>query len=333
MRKGICVAGTTVVDKLIPIKEYPGEGRLTTIQGEMKSRTGGALCNVIIDLARLDPAIDLQAIGRIGKDGDGAFIKKELQEYRNIDLSLVHESGITSYSCALTSEATKQRTFFYHPGANTQLRLEDFPLDEIKSKIFHIGYILILDALDAPDNEYGTKMARLLAMLQQKGIETSVDVVSEMGDRFKKLVPPALKYTTYYIINETEAEEVTSVRLRDSDGKLLTENMPAALAKLFECGVGKWAVIHAPEGGFGMDGNKNYISLNSLSLPAGFIKGTVGAGDAFTAGVLLGAYHGKDLEESILLGTCAAAASLSEEDASSGVGRIDEVMKLSTLYG
>ena len=42
--------------------------------------------------------------------------------------------------------------------------------------IFHIGYILLLPALDQPDEEYGTKMARLLHRAQKAGLKTSIDV-------------------------------------------------------------------------------------------------------------------------------------------------------------
>ena len=77
------------------------------------------------------------------------------------------------------------------------------------AELLHIGYILLLDALDEADAEYGTRMARLLHDAQQHGIKTSIDVVSESGDRFRRLVPPALRYTDYCIINEVEAQEST----------------------------------------------------------------------------------------------------------------------------
>ena len=57
--------------------------------------------------------------------------------------------------------------------------------------------------------------------VQQRGIKTSIDVVSEASDRFTRLVPPALKYTDYCIINELEAGQSTGVALRDEDGQLL----------------------------------------------------------------------------------------------------------------
>ena len=84
-------------------------------------------------------------------------------------------------------------------------------------------------------------------------MKTSIDVVSEAGERFKRLVTPALKYTDYCIINELETQQTTGVLLRGEDGTLHVENMKAALQKLHELGVAKWAVIHCPELGCGMD--------------------------------------------------------------------------------
>lgn len=41
-------------------------------------------------------------------------------------------------------------------------------------KIFHLGYLLLLDSLDMPDEEYGTRSARLLAQMRDNGFETSL---------------------------------------------------------------------------------------------------------------------------------------------------------------
>ena len=164
-------------------------------------------------------------------------------------------------------------------------------------------------------------------------MKTSIDVVSESGERFARLVTPALKYTDYCIINELEAQQTTCVLLRDDTGALLVENMKAALQRLHVLGVSKWAVIHCPELGCGMDENGNYYEFESLKLPQGYIKGTVGAGDAFCAGVLYAAEMDMPLPEALKLGACCAAASLSQVGASDGVKTKDEVLKLYALYG
>lgn len=42
-------------------------------------------------------------------------------------------------------------------------------------KIFHLGYLLLLDSLDKPDDTFGTRSARLLAQMRDNGFETSLD--------------------------------------------------------------------------------------------------------------------------------------------------------------
>ena len=328
MRNGICVAGNAILDILYPIECYPGKSELTTITEGITRATGGALCNVAMDLASLDPSLELSAVGIIGDDADGDFIEQQLEQYENISLSGLKREGRTSFTIVMCENTTKHRPFFQYRGANAQLCEADFDWDKIDAKILHIGYILLLDALDQEDAQYGTKMARLLHEAKQHGIKTSIDVVSEMGNRFEKLVPPSLKYTDYCVINELEAQQATGVLLRGDDGILQKENIKRALEELFRMGVSTWAVIHAPEGGYGMDEKGNYVEKRSLSLPDGYIKGTVGAGDAFCSGVLIGAYQEKQLEEAIVMGIASAACSLSQEGSTQGMRSVGEALKL-----
>ena len=108
--------------------------------------------------------------------------------------------------------------------------------------------------------------------------------------------------------------------------------MAEVLRKLFSMGVSTWAVIHAPEGGYGMDRDGRYIKKSSINLPDGFIKGTVGAGDAFCSGVLYAAYQNMDLAAAIELGIAAASCSLSKEGATEGMLPAEEAMQLYRLY-
>ena len=333
MGKGICVAGNMVVDILYPTIGWPKQGQLVHIQDGISRATGGAVCNVIIDLAKLDPEMKLYALGRNGKDAEGDLIMEQLRAYPNIDTQNVICDGISAFTLVLADQVSKERTFFTYLGANGRFTEDDIDWDKLDCDILHIGYILLLNALDQPDEEFGSKMARLLYHAQQRGIKTSIDVVSEASDRFNRLVVPALKYTDYCIINELETQQTTGVLLRGEDGVLHVENMKAALQKLHELGVAKWAVIHCPEIGCGMDENGNYYEFESLKLPKGYIKGTVGAGDAFCAGVLYAAETDMPLPEALKLGACSAAASLSEVSASDGVKTKDEVLKLYELYG
>ena len=329
--KKICVAGNMIVDLLYPVRGLPGPGELTTIGDPILRSTGGAVCNVIGDLAIIDNNLSLAALGRTGTDPEGDYILESLRNFRNVDLSMVKRHGKTSFTAVMADEITKERTFFHYRGANAAFCEEDIDLSKIAGSLFHIGYILLLDTLDLEDSEYGTKMARLLCNARKYGIETSVDVVSETGDRFKRLVPPTLKYTDYCIINEVEAEQITGIKLRES-GNLIKTNIPEALKTIRNFGVSKWIVIHSPEGGFGMDSSGKYAESEAINLPPQAIMGKVGAGDAFCAGVLYTASQNGILEEGLEMGNAAAAASLLKPGAVEGMKSADELKKLRSVF-
>ncbi|MBM7581680.1 sugar/nucleoside kinase (ribokinase family) [Caldicoprobacter guelmensis] len=325
---GIAVGGNLVVDYLKVVDSYPKEGHLATIYSITKS-VGGAVTNVLIDLAKMDPSLKLQAIGLVGCDEDGEFVLDLLNRH-NIDTRLVRKetSVKTSFTDVITVESTGHRTFFHYRGANSFLAPAHFDFSQIDAELLHVGYILLLDTLDSFDDEYGTLLARVLADAQRKGIKTSIDVVSENSDRFSRIVPPSLKYTNYCIINEVEASLTTHIPARDSGGTLILENVEKMCAVLFEMGVQEWVVVHAPEGAVAMDKSRKVYRQPSLALPPGYIKGTVGAGDAFCAGVLYSIYKGWDIEKALAMGTAAAACCLSEVSATEGMKDIESIEKL-----
>lgn len=326
MKEGIAFAGTIAVDELKRIESYPGRSELTTIKSVTRSN-GGAVSNCGISLAKIDPDLPIEMIALIGEDEKGLYLKEKLAQYRNINLAQVKTVGDTPFTDVIHDETDYSRTFFTYRGNSVLFDEDTIQLDLLSSRILHIAYILLLESLDQEDSKYGTKMAKVLKRAQEMGMKTSIDIVSERGNRYKKLVPPSLKYTNYCVINELEAGKTVGIELRDSEGLLVVSEIKKVLSKLKQLGVEDWVVIHSPEGSFGFDG-EDFWSIPSLSLEGHLIKGTVGAGDAFVTGVLYGAWRGLDLAESMKLGTAAAASSLMEEDSTSGVRPFDQLVKM-----
>lgn len=54
-------------------------------------------------------------------------------------------------------------------------------------KLFHLGYLLLLDALDKIYEDGTSGASRVLKKACQSGLKTSVDLVSEDSDCFEKL--------------------------------------------------------------------------------------------------------------------------------------------------
>jgi sugar/nucleoside kinase (ribokinase family) len=327
MPDAIVLAGNMILDLIKTIEIYPPKLSLTPIK-TTKRCVGGAVCNCAIDLAVLDPKLEIRVIGIVGEDDYGDFIVSELRKYPGIDLKKVGQRGSTSFTDVMTEAETGARTFFTFKGADSLLSPADFDFTTIEGSLLHIGYIMLLDGMDAWDPEYGTAMARVLHDAQQHRLSTSIDVVSEAGDRFTRLVPPSLRFADYCTINENEAALVTGIPLRDGDGTLLRRNFRPACAALKRMGVRRWATIHAPEASAGIDESDMYVELDSLHLPDGYIQGTVGAGDAFTSGILYTALTGAGLADGIQLGSAIAACSLSKPGATEGVRDIASTRQL-----
>lgn len=324
MRKGLCFAGNAIVDQVKFVEQYPTPGTLTSITDTALS-LGGLMCNCALDAARLDPNIPISAIGVVGTDDAGDYILGQLKQHPSIDLSGIRRAGMTSFTDVIT-EPGGRRTFFHYRGSNALLGPDDFAFGRIRANILHIGYVLLLDTLDAPDPNDTTTLCRVLKSARKHGIRTSVDVVSEEGARFARLVPPALRYTDYCFLNEIEAERTTGIQLRDGD-VLQRDNFIPCLRALTDMGVARWAVIHTPELSYGLDiKTGGYWCEPSFNLPKGFIVSAVGAGDAFATGMLLGAYYGWSLRKAMHMATAVAGYSLSGRGASDAIKPMVEIL-------
>lgn len=326
--RGITIAGNMLVDIVNIISKYPAKNMLVDVYDVTKA-VGGCVPNTIIDLAKINPEIFLSAIGRIGKDDNGEYILSQLRKY-GIDVSgiKIDVENPTSFTDVMSEKETGERTFFHARGANRFFCPEDIDVDSLECEIFHIGYAMLLDSMDMQDEEFGTKMARTLNKVKKRGIKTSMDVASSDVDGFSKVIIPSLKYCNYVIINEIEASLISEIEVRKADGTLDTSSVRKAMEKILACGVEDKVIVHASEGGFMMNKNGEFIKSGSLKLPKGYIKGSVGAGDAFAAGCLYGIYSGFDDEHILEFAAGSAAMNLSEADSVSGMKSQREIEKL-----
>jgi sugar/nucleoside kinase (ribokinase family) len=331
-RKGLLAGGNWIIDQVKIIDVYPQPEQLGNIRRQSQG-TGGAPYNVLIDLARSGAPFPLLAAGLVGEDSLGKQILEDCRRH-NIDvrhLGTTSEAP-TSYTDVMTEQGHGRRTFFHARGANALWRGLDLDFAQIRARIFHLGYLLLLDTLDEPDNKYGTKAARLLASAQAAGVKTSVDVVSEDSDRFYRIVNPALRHVDYCILNEIEAGKTTGFKVRQPDSRLDTVALRHAGGALLQQGVRELVVIHFPEGAFARTRKGEDYWQSSLKLPRDYISGTAGAGDAFCAGVLLGLHEDWELQKCLLTGVCIAAASLSDATCTHGVKSLNASMALAKKY-
>ncbi len=331
-RNGILGGGNWIVDAVKMIDTWPQQDTLANISSESKG-TGGSPFNVLLDIAIMGAEFPLEALGLVGDDENGRWIL-ELCEKHKIDTTTLHRSATapTSYTDVMTVEGSGRRTFFHARGANAELDSPHFDFSRSDAKIFHLGYLLLLDRLDLSHAEYGTVAAEVLARAQAAGMKTSIEAVSEDSDRFEKLITPALRHSDCCIMNEFELERMTHRKIRLEQG-LDNDALGAAMQDLLAAGVRERVVVHYPEGASSLGHDGRLIQHGSVSLPANYIKGAAGAGDAFSAGVLLAWHEGLPIEEGLRYGVCAAAANLSHATCTGGLRSLPECLALGEQYG
>jgi len=331
--RGLLAGGNWIIDQVKLIDVYPQPEQLSNIRSQSQG-TGGAPYNVLVDLAKSAAPFPLYGAGLVGQDPLGEEILEVCRQH-GIDVRHLATTAKapTSYTDVMTELGHGRRTFFHARGANALWQGAGLDFERTRPRIFHLGYLLLLDALDAPDPKFGTRAARLLARAQDAGVRTSVDVVSEDSDRFARIVNPALRYVDYCILNEVEAGKTTGFKIRPPGGQLDTVAARHAAGALLQQGVRELVVIHFPEGAFARTRRGEDYWQASLKLPPTFIAGTAGAGDAFCAGVLLGLHEGWDLPRCLLTGACIAAASLSKATCTDGVKSLSSSLALARKFG
>jgi sugar/nucleoside kinase (ribokinase family) len=331
MPKGIAIAGNIVADTVKAIDGYPSPGMLSSILSVSRS-PGGAVPNMSIDLKLMDPSLEVRALGLVGEDENGEYVVGAMASC-GVDVSGVGRAPgtVTAFTDVMADSATNERTFFHARGANSLFSPEHIDFGRLSGcSIFHIAYALLLDSMDKPDAQCGTVMARTLRDVSECGLITSMDVVSEQGERFAGVVTPSLRYCDYLIVNEIEASGICGIPARDAAGKLIPGNIEGMLEALLGLGVRKLAAIHAPEGGWCAERGGSLHHRPSLKLPAGYIQGTVGAGDAFCAGMLYALNRGDGPARALEIGAAAAACILGRQGGF-GMKKICEVEAMANI--
>ena len=331
-RTGILAGGNWIIDHVKIIDTWPAQDSLANILGGSDG-TGGSPYNILVDLAKMGAPMRLAGVGLVGDDADGHRILGDCARFQ-IDARAMQQTADapTSYTDVMTVQGTGRRTFFHARGANALLDATHFNFDQTNARIFHLGYLLLLDRLDGSCSSHGTVAAGVLASAQAAGLKTSIDVVSEDSDRFPKIVLPALKHVDVCVMNEFEAGRVTGRRIRVGEA-LDRAELRTAMQALLDAGVRERVVVHFPEGGCALGRDGAWDEHGSVRLPADYIVGAAGAGDAFTAGVLLGWHEGLPVAEWLRYGVCMAAANLSDETCTGGMKPLAECLALGERYG
>lgn len=320
-RRGIICAGCWTLDRIRLIDHWPAQEQLAEITGN-DQQGGGSAHNVALDLRRMDDSLPVYGLGLIGQDPEGDFLQSQCLRY-GVDcrgLQRTDAAG-TSYTEVYSVTADGRRTFFHHRGANDVLSPEHLGLTAIPGRILHLGLLGLHRTLDSPWQSDANGWITVLRQARALGITTNIELVSISAERIREIAEPCLPYLDYLIVNDREIGGLTGIETLNGDTTDVDACTLAAQTALSR-GAMQCVVVHYPGGAVLVRRDQTPVSSTSVPVPPGDIVGSVGAGDAFAAGMLYGLHEGWEDTRCLELAHAVAAASLR---AANTVGAVESV--------
>jgi sugar/nucleoside kinase (ribokinase family) len=313
MRSGIVLAGTIVLDIVHMVHKWPEEEQIAFIRQTIEA-PGGPPHNAAAGLVKLGAPFPVTMICVVGDDAEAdTFIR--IAGDLGLDTShVIRATGQrTDVTHVMTSLATGKRTFFFSPGANGTMTAEQMLPPDDMGKIYYLGSPGISSSMDAND---GWQSA--LTAARKRGYKTAMELCPVPPELQRAQTLPCLPLLDYFVINDSEAEILSGLPV-NADGRFNAALAYAAAQALLDKGVGELVAIHHPEGAIALRSSGERAFAPSVNVPKDEIIGTVGAGDAFYAGMLFGIHEDWPLDKSLALANAAAATSLHSATTSSSI--------------
>jgi sugar/nucleoside kinase (ribokinase family) len=323
-------------------------GRLTEVGGALLS-TGGSVSNTGLALHRVGLVVRL--VARLGDDVI-ADMTRDLLRQRDPRLTthLTTAHGEPSSYTIVIAPPGVDRTFLHCPGTNNTFGPEDLPAELLaEARLLHLGYPPLMRRMYA---DGGEELALLMRRAKEAGATTSLDMSMpdpagpSRGVDWRGLLARVLPHVDVF---QPSVEELLYMlrRTRLEELRRITEGVLDALAPADVSGLGEEALamgarvvaIKVGHRGFYLRsaGTLGEMGRGAPADPAGWsgqelwapcfrvrVVGTVGAGDATTAGLLAGLLRGQSAEEALTSAVAVGACNVEAADATSGVRSWEE---------
>ena len=301
----VACLGIMVADALgRPIDTIPDKARLQLFD-QMELHTGGCAVNTGIALAKL--GIDVSIIGKVGQDGFGDFLVKEIEKHGGDTAGVVRDADASTSFTFIMIASDGERRFLHTMGANATFCIDDVNLDIVKqAKILHVAGSYLMSTFD------GEQTAEVLKQTKAAGVITSLDTA--FNDRTKDwlgTIGPSLPYLDYFLPSIEEAEQISGL------------SQPADMARFFRDKGCKVSAIKCGRAGC-------YVLSDDVEVSHPIYRvdtiDSSGAGDSWVAGFLAGVIKSWPLDKAALFGNAAAAHCVQAIGCTAGVKSLEEIL-------
>jgi len=267
-----------------PVTEIPSGGG-TLFVDDFAIAVSGAAGSAAIVAAK--HGLKVQAVGGIGQDLMGDWVLSRLGAFGIDTQHMQRCPDFMTSSSIVTTRPDGARPALHKRGATAGFFVSDADLDRvIDAKIFHVGGVGLMDAMDQG------RTAEVMQAARANGCITTLDVFASTPEDLVK-IKPLLAHTDYFLPSEEEARALSGLHDYEDIAAFLLDN-----------GAGGVVLTLGPEGAMyrGSDGQR--IDLPAYAID---VVCTCGCGDCFNAGFATGLHLGRDIADCIRLGQASSA--------------------------
>jgi len=276
----VAVIGEAFIDVIVPAWSI---NRGETYHREIRVFIGG-LANVAIEISRIGEKAKF--VGKVGDDPFGMFLRQTLRRYGVKDLTFVDRMLRTGLCISLIFDG--ERTMIADRGANDNLSIEEIEncINEIRSSriAYFSGYSL-------QQGKTRETVLKCIKDCREHGVEVYFNpgAPNLIRKEFREIIRD---FVDVLILNEDEARKLTE---KESFREL------NELVNLAVVTRGKYGCILIKNG--------KVVDVKTKEIN---VQNTTGAGDAFSAGFIVGRLKGLNEVECAKMGNQTAARFLEE---------------------
>jgi len=300
----IVSAGNIVADHVAqPVAHYPPKGACAHVQ-RMEMHVGGCASNTGLAVAKL--GLPVQVVGRVGNDLFGEFVIQTLQASGVDTRAIVRSETASTSQTMVMVHPDGERSFIHLMGTNAEFGEGDIRWELLDTpKVFHLAGAFLTPAMD------GEPASRVLQQARARGAITTLDTTWDHTGHGFDILRPCFPLLDFILPNFEEARQIS----RETEPERIAD-------RLLDEGVG---TVVIKMGGEGCYVKHREVAFHLPAYPVAVVD-TLGAGDCFCAGFLVGLALGWDIERTARLANAVGALCVTALGATTGVRPLAETL-------
>lgn len=286
---------------------------------------GGGACNTAVSFARL--GLKASALIRVGRDREGDKVAADLK-MEGVDISLIEQDKkeSTGFSFIVVSGKTKEHTAFLFRGANDNLQLARYKLEDLNTDWIYLSSLSGKDWLPV----LKTAASRVLeskfppgGWQKKQGIKFAWNPGLLQLQAGKDGLENFLQIVDVLVLNKDEALELVISGMQGSKTVSVLKRVEYLLKTIYSWGVGLVVITCGAEGAYIYDGDNVFFR----KAPKVKRADTTGAGDSFGSSFVAGLILFDDIDKALELAIVNSTSVVTKIGAQAGLLTLREIEK------